>query len=147
MKTACLFLLAAATAFAGAAPETQAREVRASARTHVNGHQGGASINRNANLNRNVNRNVNVNRNINVDHHVDIDVDVDRHYHPWATAAAVTTAAVVTGAVIGSMVRSIPPSCGNVVVNGITYSNCGGTWYMPQMQGGSVVYVVVAPPA
>jgi len=85
-------------------------------------------------------------RNVNVNHHVDIDVDVDDHYHPWATAAAVTTAAVVTGAVIGSMVRSVPPNCNTVVVNGISYSQCGNTWYQPQMQGSSVTYVVVNPP-
>lgn len=114
-----------------------AREVRSGART---------SVNQNANVNRNVNQNVNVNRNVNVNHHVDVDVDVDHNYHPWATAAAVTTAAVVTGAVIGSMVRSVPPSCQTVIVNGLSYSQCGSTWYMPQMQGTSMTYVVVAAP-
>jgi hypothetical protein len=118
-----------------------AREVRGAARTSVHEHGGG-----HRQLNADVNRNVNVNRNIDVNHHVDVDVDVDRNYHPWATAAAVTTAAVVTGAVIGSIVRSVPPSCQTVIVNGISYSQCGSTWYMPQMQGASVAYVVVAPP-
>jgi len=106
-----------------------------------------ANVNANRNVNANVNVNRNVNRNVDVNHHVDIDVDVDRNYHPWATAAAVTTAAVVTGAVIGSMAASIPPSCQTVMVNGMTYSRCGSTWYMPQMQGSSITYIVVAPPS
>jgi hypothetical protein len=32
-----------------------------------------------------------------------------------------------------------------VIVNGIGYSNCGGTWYQPQYYGTTVQYVVVAP--
>jgi hypothetical protein len=112
----------------------QAREVRNTTRT---------SVNRNVNVNR---RDVNVNRN------VDIDVDVDRRrYHPVAraaaTTAAVTTAAVVTSAVVGSMVRTLPPACSAVVVNGLTYQNCGGAWYQPQYAGSSVTYVVVNPPS
>jgi hypothetical protein len=98
-----------------------------------------------------VNRNVNRNTNVNVNRHVDVDVDVDRrHYHPVAraaaTTAAVTTAAVVTSAVVGSMVRTLPPACSAVVVNGLTYQNCGGAWYQPQYAGTSVTYVVVNPP-
>ena len=91
-----------------------------------------------------------VNRNVNVNRNVDVDVDVDRHYHPVAraaaTTAAVTTAAVVTSAVVGSMVRTLPPACSAVVVNGLTYQNCGGAWYQPQYAGTSVTYVVVNPP-
>jgi hypothetical protein len=38
-------------------------------------------------------------------------------------------------------------SCTNVVVNGITYSQCGSTWYQPTYSGADVTYVVVnAPP-
>jgi hypothetical protein len=98
-----------------------------------------------------VNRNVNRNTNVNVDRHVDVDVDVDRrHYHPAAraaaTTAAVVTTAAVTSAVVGSMVRTLPPACSAVVVNGLTYQNCGGAWYQPQYAGTSVTYVVVNPP-
>jgi len=97
-----------------------------------------------------VNRNVNVNQNVNVNRHVDVDVDVDRNWHPVATAAvataAVATTAAVTSAVVGSMVHSIPPSCVPVVINGITYQQCGTTWYQPQYVGSSVQYVVIAPP-
>ena len=30
--------------------------------------------------------------------------------------------------------------------NGVTYQNCGGTWYQPQYVGTSVQYVVVTAP-
>jgi hypothetical protein len=101
------------------------------------------------NINRNVNRNrhVNVNRNVNV--HRDIDIDVDRHYHgyhPVATAVGVAAAATVTAAVVGSIVHSLPPSCSAMVVNGMTYQQCGGTWYQPQYVGTQVSYVVVNAP-
>ena len=58
---------------------------------------------------------------------------------------AIGATAAITSAVIGSMVYSLPPQCQTVVVNGIGYSNCGGTWYQPQYVGTSVQYVVVAP--
>ena len=41
----------------------------------------------------------------------------------------------------------IPPSCQTMVVGGATYRRCGSTWYMPQMQGTSITYIVVAPPS
>ena len=95
-------------------------------------------------------RNINNTTRTSVNRNVDVDVDVDRHYHPVAraaaTTAAVTTAAVVTSAVVGSMVRTLPPACSAVVVNGLTYQNCGGAWYQPQYAGTSVTYVVVNPP-
>ena len=110
-------------------------------RTNVN-----RNVNTNRNTNVNVNRNVNRNVNVNTSRHVDVDVDVDRHGHPWATAAAVTTAAVVTSAIIGSTVRTLPPACSVVLVNGIAYQSCGGAWYQPQYVGTSVQYVVVTAP-
>ncbi|AOY02357.1 hypothetical protein BJP62_14165 [Jeongeupia sp. USM3] len=57
----------------------------------------------------------------------------------------VTTAAV-TSAVIGSIVHSVPPSCVATIVGGVTYQQCGSTWYQPQYAGTSVQYVVVNPP-
>ena len=68
------------------------------------------------NRNTNVNRNTNINRNTNVNVNRDVNVNV----HGAATA-------MVTAAVIGSVVNTIPPSCSMVVVNGITYQQCGGT--------------------
>jgi len=115
------------------------------------------NVNRNVNKNTNVNRDTNVNRNtnVNVDRNTNINVDVDRrggwdndwddHHHPIATGVAIGATAAITSAVIGSMVYTLPPACQTVVVNGIGYSNCGGTWYQPQYVGTSVQYVVVAP--
>jgi hypothetical protein len=120
-----------------------------------------ANVNRNTNVNRdtNINRNTNVNKNTNInvnrDRDVNIDVDVnhrggwdndwDDHHHPIATGVAIGATAAITSAVIGSMVYTLPPACQTVVVNGIGYSNCGGTWYQPQYVGTTVQYVVVAP--
>ena len=134
---------------------------RGAARSSVSG---GGSVNRSANVNRDVNRSVDrdvnrgvdrdvnrsVDRDVNRDIDFDRDIDVDRRYgvgdaccyHPVArTAAAVTTAAVV-----GSVVNSIPASCSAVTVNGLTYQQCGSTWYQPSFSGSSVTYVVVNEP-
>jgi hypothetical protein len=93
------------------------------------------------------NTRTNVNRNLNVHRDIDIDVDHDyRDYHPVATAVGVTAAVAVTAAVVGSIVYSLPPACSAVVVNGLTYQSCGGTWYQPQYVGTQVSYVVVTPP-
>jgi hypothetical protein len=37
-------------------------------------------------------------------------------------------------------------SCTTMVVNGMTYSQCGSTWYQPTTQGSQVTYIVVNPP-
>lgn len=68
-------------------------------------------------------------------------------YHPVAVAAAVTATAVVTAAVVGSIVDR-PPSTGCVtqIVNGLSYTQCGSTWYQPQFSGTSTTYVVVNAP-
>lgn len=82
--------------------------------------------------------NVNVNRNVNV--------DVDRrgdgwndNYHPVATVA-------VTAAVVGSVVRSVPPNCSPYNYNGMVYQQCGSSWYQRQYVGNDVQYVVVNRP-
>ena len=116
----------------------------------------GANVNRNVsgvNANRNIN-NVNVNRSVN-NINVDRDVDVNRGfgawgdgccYHPLAATAAVTAAAATTAAVVGSVVHTLPPACSAIDVNGITYQQCGSTWYQPQFAGTTVNYVVVNSP-
>ena len=88
--------------------------------------------------------NVNVDRdvNVNVEGHGGCCGGWDNDYHPVATAAAVTAGVAVTSAVVGSLVRSVPPSCVPVNYGGMVYQQCGGTWYQPQ---GSQ-YVVVNPP-
>jgi len=91
--------------------------------------------------------NVNVNKNVNV------DVDVDRHggccnngwdndYHPVATAAAIGATVAVTSAIVGSMVRTVPPGCVPVNYGGMIYQQCGGAWYAPQ----GTQFIVVNPP-
>lgn len=105
------------------------------------------NANRNANVNSNKNVNVNSNRNVNVNsnRNVNVDVDVDRRHHPVGTAVAVGATVAVTAAVIGSMTPTLPPACTVVLVNGLSYQQCGSTWYQPQYVGSSVQYVVVAP--
>jgi hypothetical protein len=44
------------------------------------------------------------------------------------------------------MVATLPPSCSTVVTGGVTYEQCGETWYQPQYIGTEVQYVVVTPP-
>jgi hypothetical protein len=83
--------------------------------------------------------------NVNVERNVDVNVEGggwDNDYHPGATAAAVTAGVAVTSAVVGSRVRSVPPSCVPVNYAGVVYQQCGSTWY--QAQGSQ--YVVVNPP-
>jgi hypothetical protein len=94
---------------------------------------------------------VNFNRPINVGD-IDVHHDYDRpgtgccyYDHPVA-AAAVVGAAAVTAAAIGSTVYTLPSSCTTVVVNGITYEQCGSSWYQPQFSGTTTTYVVVNPP-
>ena len=88
--------------------------------------------------------------NVNVDRNVNVNVEGDggccggwdNDYHPVATAAAISAGVAVTSAIVGSLVRSVPPSCVPVNYGGMVYQQCGSTWYQPQ---GSQ-YVVVNPP-
>ncbi|HEX5123446.1 MAG TPA: hypothetical protein VFV97_09370 [Rhodanobacteraceae bacterium] len=156
-------IAAAVIALAALASTGIAREGRGGGggtRTSVGNasHGGNANVNRNntANVNRNtnVNQNTNINRNTNVNVNRDVNVHVDNGWdnhhdnwdHPVAAAAAIGTAAAVTAAAIGSIAYSIPPSCVPVNVNGVTFQQCGSTWYQPQYAGSSVQYVVVTAP-
>ena len=98
---------------------------------------------RDAGVNVNSNKNVNVNTRRHVD--VDVDVDYDDHHHPIGTAMAIGATVAVTAAIAGSVTPTLPPACNVVIVNGVTYQQCGSTWYQPQYVGSSVPYVVVAP--
>ena len=143
--------------------------VRSSSRSNVNQPAHNASSNRsdnrNTNNNRNVNNNTNVNRNTNVNKNTNVnvnrDVNVNTHtsynngyyggggccYHSGVgVAAAVATTAVVTAAVVGSRVNTLPPNCATVIANGVTYQQCGGSYYQPQFSGGNTTYVVVNQP-
>lgn len=69
----------------------------------------------------------------------------DDWYHPWATAAVVG-ATTATAIAIGTAVASVPKTCVPVLLNGVSYQQCGSTWYQPQYVGTSVQYVVVVAP-
>jgi hypothetical protein len=126
-----------------------------------------ANVNQNANINRNatVNQNTNINRNTTVNQNTNVnvnrnvvnpDVNVNRYgggydsgccyNNPIARTAAVTATAVATAAIVGSMVNTLPPSCTAVSIDGVTYQQCGSTWYQPQFAGSSVTYIVVNAP-
>ena len=87
----------------------------------------------------------------------------------YAAGAVATTAAVGTAAVvasqpvtvvqqpvtvvqqeaplpIGSTLPSLPSGCDSKTVNNTSYFTCDGNWYRPAMQGGNIVYSVVASP-
>jgi TRAP-type mannitol/chloroaromatic compound transport system permease large subunit len=68
------------------------------------------------------------------------------NYHPVARTAVVTGAAVATAVAVGTVVRTIPPSCRSVVVGNVAYQQCGNTFYQPRYAGSQVTYVVVNPP-
>ncbi len=68
------------------------------------------------------------------------------YYRPVAPVVGAPVAAAAAGLAIGATVASLPPACSNVVINGITYYNCGGTYYQRAYDGPNVVYVVVQPP-
>ena len=103
-------------------------------RANVGGGGSGRDVSRsNVNVNH---RDVNVNRNVNV--------DVDNNWRYPAGAAAV---AVGTAVAVGAVVSTLPPSCNTFVADGVTYQNCGGTYYAPRYDGPNVVYEVVSPPS
>jgi hypothetical protein len=76
------------------------------------------------------------------------------------TAAATATAASASAAApkpaapppapavpIGTVVQALPAGCTSMVVNGVSYSNCGGSFYKAAFQGNNLVYVVVPKPS
>ena len=59
----------------------------------------------------------------------------------------VQQAVYVTGPAIGSEVMALPGSgCASVSANGITYYNCGSSYYRPHFGSNGVYYTVVANP-
>ena len=106
------------------------------------------NVNKNTNVNVNTNTNVNVNRNVNVNVNKNVYVHGSTGYYGGACCyhSAPVAAAVATGIVIGMRVATLPPACKVVYVNGLTYQQCGSTWYQPQFVGASPSYVVVVAP-
>lgn len=62
--------------------------------------------------------------------------------------AAVGTAAVVGGAAVATAatVATLPPSCTTVMNAGVSYRQCGSSWYQPAYEGPNMVYQTVPPP-
>jgi hypothetical protein len=144
--------------------DASAREVRGGTRMNVN--QGG-NFNRGGNINQggnfngggNINRNTNINHNTNINRNTNVNVNrnVNVHgggyygggyYHNDGIGVGGAIAIGVAGMAIGSMITaaSLPPSCSMVNINGITYQQCGSTWYQPQYAGTQVNYIIVNPP-
>ncbi len=46
-----------------------------------------------------------------------------------------------------SVFRSLTCGVQRIIVNGIVYYRCGGTWYRRGNQGGDIVYIVIKAPA
>ena len=146
-----LWLSSAALVLVGAAIAPVVEAARGGG--HGGGHGGGgrphADHSRADKRTTNV-RNTSVN-NVNVNRNVNVNVDNNRgccnngwddDFHPVATAAAVTATVAVTSAIVGSIVRTVPPGCVPVSYGGMVYQQCAGTWYQPQ----GTQYIVVNPP-
>lgn len=140
-------LLALAVAPVGAARPAARNTTRTSIQ-HNSGGRSNVNANRNTSVNANRNTNVNVNRNTNVN----VNVNNNRgyygggYYHSGPSVAGVVAATVATAIVVGAIVNTLPPNCSTLMMNGLTYQNCGGSYYQPQYQGSSVTYVVVNHP-
>jgi len=146
------------TALAGAGAPSAAAETRgASGRGAPAARPANVQTARSSVGNRNVNvshttstsHNVNVSRNVNVQRSSDVHVNrevvhgrYDRWGHPIGPAIGVAATAVT----LGSIAAALPPGCTAVTIAGITYEQCGASYYQPVYQDGEVQYVVVSPP-
>lgn len=103
----------------------------------------GGGMNRGRSMNRGagVRRNTNINRNVNVNHYY----GGGGHYGYWGGRTVVAWSSAL---VIGSMVAaaSMPTTCTTFITNGVTYKQCGSSYYHPYYQGDTVVYKVVSSP-
>lgn len=82
--------------------------------------------------------------NVNAVRRTDVDVHVHGgyYYNPGPSVGAV----VATTLVVGAIVASLPPNCTTIIVNGLAYQHCGGTYYQPRYSGSTVTYIVVTKP-
>jgi hypothetical protein len=53
---------------------------------------------------------------------------------------------MATASQVQTQAQSAGCTMTNVVVNGVTYAQCGPTWYQPVYDNGQVAYQVVSPP-
>ncbi len=91
----------------------------------------------NVNSNKNTNTNVNVNRNKNTNRNVNVNVNNNKHRGPRPLA-------ILAGMAIGTAVvaSAMSPSCTIVMVNGLSYKKCDGTYF----QQSGTNYIVVKSP-
>ena len=106
------------------------------------------NVNKNVNVNANKNVNVNTTQNVNVNVNKNVYVHSNTSYYGGCcyNPAPVAAAVVATAIVVGTRVNTLPPACTVVIVNGLTYQQCGSTWYQPQFVGTSTTYIVVNAP-
>jgi len=144
MKRVTVPLLAVSLLALAVAPVGAARPAaRNTTRTSIQHSGGGRS---NVNVNRNTNVNVNRNTNVNVNVNNNRGYYGGGYYHSGPSVGGVIAATVATAIVVGAIVNTLPPNCTTLMMNGLAYQNCGGTYYQPQYQGSSVTYVVVNHP-
>ncbi len=63
-----------------------------------------------------------------------------------APAPVYYAAPVAYAPAVGTVVSALPPvGCSSVSVNGVSYMNCAGTFYMPFYSGGALMYQVTNP--
>ncbi len=59
---------------------------------------------------------------------------------------AATSAASAPSYTTYNYYNTLPCNAATVVAGGVTYYQCGATWYSQAYSGSSVTYVVVSPP-
>lgn len=67
-------------------------------------------------------------------------------YWPGYWGPAAVWGAAATAVAVGTIIATLPPECVTVVVNGVSYRDCGGNWFEPRYDGHAVVYVAVKDP-
>ena len=64
----------------------------------------------------------------------------------YAAPAPVYYAAPTTYApAVGTVVASLPGACSSISINGVSYMNCSGIFYMPFYSSGALMYQVANP--
>lgn len=120
---------------------SQAREVKKKNRSKNKNTNTNTNINRNKNKNTNVNVNSNKNTNVNVNRNKNTNVNVNVNNNKRRGPRPL---GVLAGMAIGTVIvaSAMSPSCTTVLVNGISYRQCDGTYY--QQSGPD--YIVVKSP-
>jgi hypothetical protein len=65
---------------------------------------------------------------------------------PSTTVVVVTLPPTAPAVPVGTVVQVLPGSCTSIIVNNVSYSDCGGAFYKAAFQGNNLIYVVVQKP-